>query len=201
MKLFQKKVSLTAYSLVLSLYTLAAFHVPFFSHALQRIQGGFNGVLIIATAAVLLLCMDFLLYYLLAWLGRIIGKIIICLTLIGDAVMLFGVNAYDVLVTDEMMGNVVNTQFSEVSGFFSWEPVLYILVLGVLPSVYVLGRKVEYGSWKRMLASAGITVGLFVAALFGNMKNWPWIDRNSTELGSLLMPWSYIINTFRYYAA
>ena len=201
MKLFRKKASLTAYSLVLSLYTLAAFHVPFFSHALQRIQGGFNGVLIIASAAVLLLCMDFLLYHLLAWLGRIIGKIIICLTLIGDAVMLFGVNAYDVLVTDEMMGNVLNTQYSEVSGFFSWEPVLYILVLGVLPSVYVLGRKVEYGSWKRMLASAGITVGLFVAVIFGNMKNWPWIDRNSTELGSLLMPWSYIINTFRYYAA
>ena len=33
------------------------------------------------------------------------------------------------------------------------------------------------------------------------MKNWPWIDRNSTELGSLLMPWSYIVNSFRYQAA
>ena len=135
MKLFRKKASLAAFSLVLSLYTLAAFHVPFFSHALQRIEGGFNGVLIIATAAILLLCMDYLLYYLLAWLGRMVGRCIICLTLVGDAVMLFGVNAYDVLVTDEMMGNVLNTQYSEVSGFFSWEPVLYILLLGVLPGV------------------------------------------------------------------
>ncbi len=201
MKLFRKKASLTAYSLALSLYTLAAFHVPFFSHALQHIEGGFNGAVIIATAAVLLLCMDFLLYYLLAWCGRFIGKCIISFTLIGDAVMLFGVNAYDVLVTDEMMGNVLNTQYSEVSGFFGWEPVLYILLLGVLPSVYVFARKVEYGSWKRMLASAGVTVGLVVAALFGNMKNWPWIDRNSTELGSLIMPWSYIVNTFRFYAS
>ena len=201
MKPRRNKASLALYSLVLSLYTLAAFHVPFFSHALQHIEGGFNGVVIIGTAAVLLLCMDFLLYYLLAWCGRFIGKCLIAFTLIGDAIMLFGVNAYDALVTDEMMGNVLNTQSSEIKGFLSWEPFLYILVLGVLPCIYVFGRKLEYGSWKRMLSSVGITVGVFVAAIFGNMKNWPWIDRNSTELGSLIMPWSYIINTFRFYAA
>ena len=201
MKQAKKKASLTAYCLALSLFTLVAFHVPFFSHALQHVDGGSNGVLIIGTAALLLLCMDFLLYYLLAWCGRFIGKIIISLSLIADAVMLFGVVAYDVLVTDEMMGNVLRTQSSEVAGFVSWQPILYVLLLGVLPSIYVFCRKVEYGSWKRMLAHVAVTVGLFVAALFGNMKNWPWIDRHSTELGSLIMPWSYIINTFRFYAS
>ena len=201
MKLFREKASLTAYCLVLSLFTLAAFHVPFFSHAIKLVDGGFNGALIIGTAALLLFCMDFLLYYLLVGCGRMVGKILICLTFIGDAVMLFGVVAYDVLVTDEMMGNVLRTQSSEVAGFLSWQPFLYILLLGVLPSVYVLARKVEYDSWKRMLATTGVTVGLFLAAVFGNMKNWPWIDRNSTELGSLIMPWSYIVNTFRFYAS
>jgi lipid A ethanolaminephosphotransferase len=201
MTLFKEKASLTAFSLVLSLYTLAAFHVPFFSHAIKLVGGGFNGVVIIGTAALLLLCMDYLLYYLLVWCGRIIGRVLICLTLVGDAVMLFGVVAYDVLVTDEMMGNVLNTQSSEVAGFLSWQPFLYIFLLAVLPSIYVLGRKVEYGSWKHMLANVGVCIGLFVAAIFGNMKNWPWIDRNSTELGSLIMPWSYIINTFRFYAS
>lgn len=197
---FRKKATLTAYSLALSLFTLAAFHVPFFSHALQHVEGGFNGALIIGTAAFLLLCMDFLLYYLLAWIGRFVGKCIIFLTLVGDALMLFGVNAYDVLVTDQMMGNILNTQSSEVEGFLSWQPFAYVFLLAVLPAVYVFGRKLEYGSWKRMLGTVGVTIGLFVAALFGNMKNWPWIDRNSTELGSLLMPWSYIVNTFRFYA-
>ena len=200
MKPFKEKISLSAYCLVLGVYTLAAFHVPFFSHALQHVEGGFNGVVIIATATVLLLGMDFLLYYLLAWCGRILGKCLIAFTLIGNAIMLYFVNNYDVLVTDEMMGNVLNTQYSEASGFFSFAFVLYVLLLGVLPSVYVFRRKVEYGSVKRLLASVGVTVGLLLAAAFGNMKNWPWIDRNSTELGSLTMPWAYIINTFRYYA-
>ena len=201
MKPFPKKVSLAVYSLVLSVYTLLAFHLPFFQHALPHITGGFNGGVILATAAVLLLGLDFLLYSLLAWCGRLVGKILIALTLVGDAAMLFGVRAYDVLVTDEMMGNILNTQSSEVAGFLSWEPFVYILLLGVLPSVYVLGRKIEYGSFRRLLGSTGITVGVLLAATFGNMKNWPWIDRNSTELGSLIMPWSYIVNTFRFYAS
>lgn len=200
MKRGRHKASLGVYSLVLSLYTLVAFHIPFFSHAIQHVGGGFNAVVIIGTAALLLLGMDYLLYYVLAWCGRFIGKCLISLTLIGDAIMLYGVLTYDVLVTDEMMGNILNTQYSEASGFFSWVPIAYILLLGVLPSVYVFGRKLEYGSWKRFLGNVGVTVGILAAAIFGNMKNWPWIDRNSTELGSLIMPWSYIVNTFRFYA-
>ena len=113
------------------------------------------------------------------------GKCIISFTLVGDAVMLYFVNNYDVLVTDEMMGNVLNTQYSEASGFFSFAFILY-LILGIAPSVYVFMRKLEYGSWKRLFANVGITVGLLLAAVFGNMKNWPWIDKNSTELGSLI---------------
>ena len=116
-----------------------------------------------------------------------------------NAIMLYFVNNYEVLVTDEMMGNVINTQYSEASGFFSWSFVLYVLLLGVLPSVYVFARKVEYGSWKQLGSRLGIALAAILVAVFGNMKNWPWIDRNSTELGSLLMPWSYIVNTFRYY--
>ena len=165
MKFFKEKASLQAYSLALTLYTLAAFHGPFFSHAVKLTD-------------------------LLAWLGRIVGKCIISFTLVGDAVMLYFVNNYDVLVTDEMMGNVLNTQYSEASGFFSFSFVLYVLFLGVLPSVYVFKRKLEYSSWKRLLANLGITLGVLLAAVFGNMKNWPWIDKNSTELSrqEILLP-------------
>lgn len=35
--------------------------------------------------------------------------------------------------------------------------------------------------------------------LVANMRNILWIDRNATQLGSLLMPWSYTVNSVRYY--
>ena len=201
MSFFKKKISLPSLSLILALYTLAAFHIPFFRHLLVNIDGGFNGVVIALTAFFLLLILDFLLYYVLIWLGRGVGKFLVAFTLFGDAVMLYFVNTYDVLVTDEMMGNVFRTQYSEASGFFSFAFVLYVLLLGILPSVYLFARKVEYGSWKQLLAWLGGCVAALLVLVFGNMKNWPWIDRNSTELGSLLCPWSYIVNSFRYRAA
>ena len=187
-----RKASLTTYSLVLSVYTLVAFHYPFASHAAGCMEGGFNSVLLALMGLTVLLALNFFFYYLLVFCLRGVGKGIVSFTLIGDAIMLYFVNNYEVLVTDEMMGNVINTQYSEASGFFSWSFVLYVLLLGVLPSVYVFARKVEYGSWKQLGSRLGIALAAILVAVFGNMKNWPWIDRNSTELGSLLMPWSYI---------
>ena len=195
------KASLAVWSLVLSVFTLAAFHVPFFRHMLSCLDGGPNAVLLVGGAILLLLALDYLLYYLLAFLLRLVGKCIIAFTLFGDAVMLYFVRNYEVLVTDDMMGNFFRTQYSEASGFMSISFVLYILLLCVLPCIYVFGRKVDYGSWKKFFASIGISLVLVAGVAFGNMKNWPWIDRNATELGSLLMPWSYTVNSFRYWSA
>ncbi len=130
----KREARLSTYSLLLAVYTLAAFHVPFFTHAAACMEGGFNGVLLTVMGVVVLLGLDFLLYYVLVWCFRLVGKCLVAFTLIGDAVMLYFVNDYQVLVTDEMMGNVINTQYSEASGFFSFSFVLYVLLLGVLPS-------------------------------------------------------------------
>lgn len=199
MSIFDRKRPVAAVAAILSVYTVIAFHFPFFKHLVAQLDGGFNGVVIFMTALLLLLLLDFLLYYILLCLGRFVGKCIIAFTLFGDAVMLYFVNNYEVLITDEMMGNTVNTQFSEASGFFSFAFVLYVLLLCVVPCIFLFKQKIDYGSWKRFLATLGICVASMAALIFGNMKNWTWIDRNSTELGSLLAPWSYIVNTIRYY--
>lgn len=199
-RIFNKEISLTWFCLVLSIFTGAAFHIPFFRHVLTCLEGGFNAVLITGGLALIMLALNFFFYYLILFPGRIVGKCIVAFTLIGDAIMLYFVNTYEVLVTKQMMGNVFNTQYSEASGFFSFSFVLYVLLLGVLPAVYVFMRKVIYGSWKRFLANIGTALGIIVAVAVVNMKNWTWIDRNSTELGSLLMPWSYTINSIRYYS-
>lgn len=198
MKLFNEKTSLTRYSLVISLYTLVAFHFPFFRHLSQCLEGGFNAWMIVLLFVLVMLALNFLVTYLLVYCLRGVGKFLVAFLLVGNAIALYFVNNYEVLITDEMMGNVLRTQYSEASGFFSLAFVLYVLLLGILPSVYVFRRQVDYGNWKQLLSRLGIALASMLVLIFGNMSNWPWIDRNSTELGSLLMPWSYVVNTFRY---
>ena len=98
-----------------------------------------------------------------------------------------------------MMGNVFNTQFSEASGFFSIGFVVYVMFLGILPGIWLFVQKIDYGSWKRYFANIGGALASVIVIALLNMQNWPWIDRNSTELGSLLMPWSYTVNTVRFF--
>ena len=201
MKLLKDKIKLTTMCLVLSVFTLAAYHFPFFRLVLENTEGRLNGTLIFTGLMVLMLALNFFVYYLVLYLGRFAGKCILAFMFIADAISLYFINSYEVLITDKMMGNVYNTQFSEASGFFSISAVLYVLFLGVVPCLYLFMQKVEYGSFKRFLANIGAGLGIVLAVALGHMKNWPWIDRNSTELGSLLMPWSYTVNTFRYYSA
>lgn len=199
MKILKKKISLTAFSAVLSIFTLIAFHYPFFKHVLGCIEGGFNGTLITVGLAILMLALNFFFYYLVMWLGRFIGKCILAFSFIADAVSLYFINSYEVLITDKMMGNVFNTQYSEASGFFSLSAILYIIFLGIIPCIYIFKQKVEYGSFRRFMVNVGAGLGIAIGVALINMKNWPWIDRNATELGSMLMPWSYTVNSVRYY--
>jgi lipid A ethanolaminephosphotransferase len=69
----------------------------------------------------------------------------------------------------------------------------------VIPCIFIFAAKTDFGSFKRFMANIGLALGIAVGIAFVNIQNWPWIDRNSTELGSLLMPWSYTVNTVRFY--
>ena len=199
MKFLKRPISLQAECMILSAFTLAAYHIPFFRLVLDKIEGGFNGVLITAGLAVLMLALNHFFYYLVLYTGRFVGRCILAFTFVADAISFYFINSYEVLITDSMMGNVFNTQFSEASGFFSLAAVLYVLFLGVIPCIFIFAAKTDFGSFKRFMANIGLALGLAAGIAFVNIQNWPWIDRNSTELGSLLMPWSYTVNTVRFY--
>ena len=199
MKIFNKVMKLSSVCAIMSIFTLAAYHLPFFRLVLKNIEGGFNGIMITGGLAVMMLALNYFFYYLVMRPGKMAGKCLLAFLFVGNAISLYFINTYEVLITDKMMGNVFNTQFSEASGFFSFSFVVYVLLLGILPGVWLFMQKIEYGSWKRYFANIGSSLGIVAVIAFANMQNWPWIDRNSTELGSLLMPWSYTVNTVRFY--
>lgn len=199
MNLLKRKATLGTVALFLSVFTLLAFHFPVFKYAADNIEGGLNSVLILGGAAIIMVALNFLIYYLFLYIGRIVGKILLSASFICNAIMLYFVITYETLVTDSMMGNVFNTRFSEASGFFSLVAVLYVLFLGVLPCVYLFVRKFEYGNFKRCMTNIGIALLVTLMGVVANVTNFTWIDKHSTELGSMLMPWSYIVNTVRYY--
>ncbi len=196
---FSAKASLTAYAAVLSVYTLFAYHFPFFRAVVRNVEADFNGALITGGLFLVMLALNFLIYYLILFLGKLAGKILLAVTFICNSICFHFIVTYNTLITDKMMGNLFNTQYSEASGFITLGFFLYILLLGIPPCIYIFARKVEYGSCRRFFSNIGIAFGVILAAAGMNVKNVLWIDRNSTEIGSLLMPWSYTVNSVRYH--
>lgn len=193
------RTSLMRYSLVLSFVTLLFYHFPLFNYILDNIEEGFNGVLIFVSMAVLMFVANYLVYYLLLYLGRVVGRYILALLFVTNALCLYFINGYEVLITREMMGNVFNTRFSEASSYYSLSAVLYVVILGVIPAIYVIRRKVEYGTFRRFILNIVASIVMIAGVGAANMQNVLWIDRNATVIGSIIMPWSYVVNTVRFF--
>ena len=190
---------LSAFAFVLSLFTLVAFHKPLLELVLECVERDANGYLLIASIALLTLVVNFMVYYLLLFLGRVVGKVIIALSLLANATALYFVNTYEVLLTRDMMGNLFNTNLSEASGYLSFTPFIYVALLGIAPCIYLFWRRVEYGSWRRALINVGVSIAVVALVGVTNMGNVLWIDHNAPRVGSLFMPWSYIANTVRHF--
>ena len=198
MNLLRNTVSVKTVSLILSVFTLIAYHFPVFNYAANNVEGRLNGALIMGGAAIIMLALNYWIYYTLLYLMRFFGKVLLALMFIGNSIALYFINTYEVLITDKMMGNVFNTRYSEASGFFSYAVIFYIVVLGILPSIYIFISKIEYGNFKRYIVNLGIALLVIVSGTLVNMGNFTWVDRHATQVGSMLMPWSYIVNTVRY---
>ena len=194
-----RKRSVAYVALVLSAYTLIAFHFPFFNYVVENVGNDWNGAWIVCSMFLLMLTLNYLVFYLLLYLGRVVGKSLLVIFTIGNAMVLYFINTYNVLIDMSMMGNVFNTQFSEASSFFSWTAVLYALLLGVAPSILLWRKKIEYGSVWRFLLNIFIPIIIVLGVIVGNYKNTFWIDRHAHVIGSKLMPWSYVVNSVRYY--
>lgn len=98
-----------------------------------------------------------------------------------------------------MIGNILNTNYEESSSFFSFKLILYLVILGILPSILIIKAKIIKEKPKKFLITSSLTLLFMVILAFANASNWLWIDKNSKTLGGLAMPWSYSVNLSLFY--
>lgn len=197
---FNRKRGMAYVCSLLSAYTLFAFHYPFFSYVAENVTPNFGGIWLVCSLFLVMLALNYLVYYLLLYLCRVVGKYIIVLSIVCNALCLYFVNTYNVLIDRSMMGNLFNTQYSEASSFFAWGMFWYALLLGIIPSLLLCRKKINYGTAKAFFKNILISLVIIIGVVGSNYKNTFWIDRHAPIIGSKLMPWSYTINSFRYFS-
>ncbi|MCC6932096.1 MAG: DUF1705 domain-containing protein, partial [Deltaproteobacteria bacterium] len=198
--MLKDKFKLPGFVLLMSSLNFLLFHYPFFSFVFDHVDfKRLNGILIIISLVILMLLANAFTFYLLFFLSRVVGKFLLVLFFIINAVAIYFVNTYGVIIDESMIGNVLNTNYEEASGFFSVKLLLYVFLLGVIPSIYIIKAKIVNVTLKRFLTTSSLALLLMIVIAYANASNWLWIDKNSKQLGGLAMPWSYAVNISLFY--
>lgn len=198
--MLKKKIALHKYALVISIINIILFNYPFFEFVSSHTDiKSSNGLLLLMSLIVLALFLNALVFYIGLYLLGKLGKLILLVFFLINSFALYFVNSYGVMLDRSMIGNILNTSYDESTSFFSFKLLLYVLFLGVLPSLFLI--KTDYvrpklGKFLKYLFST--LIGILLLA-YVNGTNWTWIDKHSKSLGALVMPWSYVVNTCRYY--
>lgn len=126
---------------------------------------------------------------------------LISLLLIGASAAYFE-TAYGVIVDRDMVRNVLETDPAEVAELFSAKLVLYVVMLGVIPSLMVAWTRIRYGSLLREFINKGLVlivslmvIGVVALAFY---QDYASVFRNNRYVRFLVMPvgpvyasWSY----------
>ena len=200
MSILKNNLKLTHFVLGMSVLNFLFFHYPFFSFVFKNLDyKSFNGVTIIISLIILMLVLNAFVFYLIFFLSRYVGKFLLILFFIINAIAVYFINTYSVIIDESMIGNILNTKYEEASSFFSIKLIFYVLFLGIIPSIYIIKVKLIKEPLKKFLITVSLTLLFVLALVFANASNWLWIDKNSKTLGGLAMPWSYSVNISLFY--
>ena len=193
-----RPLSLFAFSCIVSAGTLALYNIPFFQYVAHNTNEGAGGkVFLLASLVVLMLAANFMMSYLTMFLLRIVGRIVLAILSVVNATAVYFIFTYSVMIDTTTIGNVLNTRYSEASGFFSWPLWISILALGVLPALFCLLQPVVYGKVKKMAVCCGSSLAVILVVALLNINQTLFVSQHDTELGALLQPWSYLVNSIR----
>ena len=193
-----RPISLFAFSCVVSIGTLLLYNIPFFRYVADNTNEDAGGkMLLLASLLVIMLVLNFMMTYLVMFVLRAVGRGLLAVLSVINATAVYFIYTYNVIIDATTIENVFNTRYSEASGFFSWSLWLFILACGVVPALFCLLQPVARGKARRLglVCGGSLAVVLAVGAL--NIGQTLWISQHDTELGGLLQPWSYLVNTGR----
>ena len=193
-----RPVSLFTFSCIVTIGTLLLYNLPFFRFAIDNSNESTLGVTwLTISLTIIMLVLNFMMTYLTMFCMRVVGRILLALLSVINATSVYFILTYNVIIDETTIGNVFNTRYSEASGFFSWGLWLFILFLGVLPALFCLLQPVKMGKAKKLGVYCGSSLAIVLITALLNINQTLFISQHDTELGGLLQPWSYLVNTCR----
>lgn len=197
----RKNIRLFSFIALLSLGNLVLFQKPLMSFVLfvsdlPTWQG-------FAQLASVLVVQFLLLGFLLALISVVsitLLKLVSTVLFVTNSVALYYMQTYNIDIDRSMIGNILNTDTGEAAGLFHPFLLLYVVIFGGLPCLFIWGAKVIKPKWYWRISAAIATFAALLTWLYMTSFTWLWFDQHASRMGSKILPWSYIVNTARHFS-
>lgn len=198
--MFRRTIKIPFYAFIVSLINVLLYNIPLFKFVYTNIEAyTLNGLWLIFSFVTIAIFANLFVFYIGLYIFRNFGKWLIVIFFNLNALCIYFINNYGVLIDRTMIGNILNTDYDEATSYFSFSLILYVLFLGILPSILMYRIKYHSVKIKPFLLHISLLLIFLLSLSYLNSPNWLWVDKNAKKLGSLVMPWSYVVNTVRFY--
>lgn len=194
-KIFARRISAHFLTLAVALLLASASNLSFWARLVHAIGG-----LTLERLPLLLGCFAIIVLFFNACLTlvsfRYIVKPVLILLVISASAASYFIATYGVVIDKAMIQNVFETDARESLELLSWDMLLTVGVLGLLPAALIASAKIEFPQGARgLLRRAGIVGGslaIAVVLLVMLFKSLAPAVREHRELRFLLTPTNYI---------
>ncbi|MHC8291222.1 phosphoethanolamine transferase [Pseudomonas sp. XS1P51] len=187
-------------TLIASAFLLTGFNLVLWQHLFEITASDVKGMVMRAAFGVMILAAFNIVLTLLAF--RPVMKPVLTLIFMVSAGVAYFMSQYGVLIDAGMLRNFAETNVTEVRGLLSIKLLVYIVLLGILPSWLLWVTPVNYRRWHRELLSKLLVSIASVAVLGGvalvNYQGLSSLFRNHHELRLMVVPSNYMGASFGY---
>lgn len=184
-----------------ALFFVAFYNIAFFRSMLAVYPLTLSNIVFIVSVALLAFALITLLLTLVS--SRYTLKPILMLLLPVSALASYFMDSYNVVIDAGMIENIFSTNLSESMDLFSLKLVLYFVVLGILPALYIYKVHIDYGSLKTQFFEKGKLVAVALALIIAQFAIFSKTDSSFFREHKIVRyysnPVSYVHATIRYF--
>lgn len=185
---------------LISLYNILAYNLPLNYLVISTNDfTEYSDFLKFISVQVVQICLLASFMYLLSFISVFFAKFIGVFLFVTNSIAVYFMLNYGIVIDVDMIDNLFSTNTREA--YELWHPsiLFYIIFLGIIPSVIIILLRVSAPSRiMRFCVGASFLICLSIW-LFLTPSTTLWIGKNDTRLGGRILPWSYIVNTARYF--
>ncbi|VAW90590.1 Phosphoethanolamine transferase EptA [hydrothermal vent metagenome] len=147
----KSQISVNMLVVLVALFLTVFGNVSFFRQTLIYYPLSYDNIAFIVSLTVLIFLITIMLFSIASW--RYTVKPVLVAVLILSSAASYFMNTYNIIIDDAMIDNVLQTNLDEALDLVSVELFIYIILLGIVPSLLIYKIRIRHGSLKIELLS------------------------------------------------